>query len=170
MVARVNRDIRFGIWLRSFLLLARDLASDDKLAYIILLLEVEEPADLGRTLGAEAFGEDCVCEAGDLLLALLDDDEGEDGDVGTDDAPADRLALPLARAAGTVTRVAISEQESDTERKEDTLLHWETLLIVSTGDAEDVALEFVADRVARYFLCNALVVENTAASNISNLV
>jgi len=145
-------DIRLGIWLRSFLLLAGDLPSDNKLAHIVLLLEVEESADLGRTLGAETFGEDGVGEAGDLLLALLDDDEGEDGDVGADDAPADRLALALTCAARAVARVTVGEQESHTVREKDALLHRETLLIVSTCDAEDVTLEFVADRVAGYFL------------------
>ena len=62
-------DIRLGVWLRLFLLLADDLPSDDKLAHIVLLLEVEESADLGRALGAEALGEGLVGEAGDLLLA-----------------------------------------------------------------------------------------------------
>jgi hypothetical protein len=141
-------DIRLGIWLRSFFLLAHDLPSDDKLAHIILLLEVEEFADLGGTLGAEAFGENGVGEAGDLLLALLDDDEGEDGNIRADDAPSNGLALALARATGAVARVAVCEQESDTVREEDALLRWETLLVVPSCNAEDVALPFVADRVA----------------------
>lgn len=102
-------DIRLGVWLRPFLLLADNFPSDDKLAHIVLLLEVEESADLGRTLGAEAFGEDTVGEAGNLLLALLDDDEGKDGNVGADDAPTDRLALALALAAGAEARVSIGE-------------------------------------------------------------
>jgi len=158
-----------GIWLRSFFLLAGDLSSDDKLAYIVLLLEVEESADLGRTLGAETFGEDGVGEAGDLLLALLDDDEGEYRNVGADDAPTDGLALALARAAGAVARVAVGEQESHTVREKDALLHWETLFIVSTCDAENVALEFVADRIAGHFLCDPLVVEDTVSALIVNV-
>ena len=145
-------DIRLGIWLRSFLLLAGDLPSDDKFAHIVFLLEVEESADLGRTLGAEAFGENGVGKARDLRLALLDNDEGEDGNVGADDAPADGLASTLARAAGAEARVAIGEEESHTVREKDALLHWETLFVVSTCDAEDVAIEFFADRVAGHFL------------------
>jgi hypothetical protein len=163
-------DIRLGIWLRSFLLLAGDLPSDDKLAHIVLLLEVKEFADLGRTFGAEAFREDAIGEARDLLLALFDDDEGEDSNVGADDAPTDGLAFTLARAAGAEARVTVGEQESHTVREKNALLHWEALFVVSTCDAEDVALEFVADRVARHFLCDPLVVENTAVPNISNLV
>ena len=163
-------DIRLGVWLRSFLLLAGDLPSDDKLAHIVLLLEVEEFADLGRTFGAEAFREDSVGEARDLLLALLDDDKGEDSNVGADDAPTDGLAFTLACAARAEARVAVGEQESHTVREKDALLHRETLFIVSTCDAEDVALEFVADRVAGHFLRDPLVVEDTAAPDISNLV
>ena len=163
-------DIRLGIRLRSFLLLAGDLPSDDKFAHIVLLLEVEESADLGRTLGAKAFGEDSVGETRNLRLALLDDDEGEDGNVGTDDAPTDGLAPTLACAAGTEARVAVGEEESHTVREKDALLHRETLFVVSTCDTEDVALEFVADRVSGHFLCDPLVVEDTAASNISKLV
>ena len=163
-------DIRLGIWLRSFLLLAGDLSSDDKLAHIVLLLEIEEFADLGRTFGAEAFREDGIGKARDLLLALLDDYEGEDSNIGADDTPTNGLAFTLARAAGAVARVTVGEQESHTVREKDALLHRETLFIVSTCDAEKVALEFVADRVPRHFLCDPLVVEDTAVPNISYLV
>ncbi len=91
---------------------------------------------------------DGIGQAGDVLLALLDDREGEDGEVGTDDAAADRLALALAAAAGAVARVAVGEEEADTVGGNDTLLHRETLLVVATGDAEDVALPLIAERVA----------------------
>ena len=89
-----------------------------------------------------------VGEAGDVLVALLDDGEGDDGHVHADDAAVDGLALALTRAAGTVARVTLGEQELDTAGDHNTLLHGETLLVVATGDAEDVALELIADRVA----------------------
>src|SRR5258706_5994026 len=101
-----------------------------------VLLEVEESADLGRTLGAEAFGEDSVGGATDLLLALLDDEGGEDGNVGADDAPADGLAPTLASAAGAEARVVIGEQESHMVQEKDALLHQETLFVVSTCNVE----------------------------------
>ena len=56
----------------------------------------------GTDLGAETLGERLGGEALDVLLALLDDDEGEDGDVVSDDAASDRLALALTGAAGAV--------------------------------------------------------------------
>ena len=58
--------------------------------------------------------------------------------------------------------MAVTQQQLDTVREEDTLLHWETLLVVSAGDAEKVALPFVAERVSWNFLCDFLVVKDTA--------
>lgn len=116
--------------------------------YIVILGEAEETANLAGALGAEALGVDDVGQAGDVGIALLDDGEGEDGEVHAGDAAADGLALALAGAAGAVARVAGGEQEADTAGGHDTLLHGETLLVVATGDAEDVALELIAERVA----------------------
>lgn len=91
---------------------------------------------------------DGIGEAGDVLLALLDDGEGNDGEIGTDDAAADRLAPALTGAAGAVARVALGEEEADTVGDNNTLLHRETLLVVATGDAEDITLPLIAERVA----------------------
>merc|ERR1712000_349850 len=55
------------------LALGLDLTADDVLADIVILGEAEDPADLGRTLGAEALGVHDVGEAGNVLVALLDD-------------------------------------------------------------------------------------------------
>lgn len=115
--------------------------------YIVLLGEAEELADLRGALGSEALGVDNVGQAGDVLLALLDNSQSEDGQVHADDAATDGLALALAGAAGAVAGVAIGQQEADTGGLQDTLLHRETLLVVSTGDAEDVALPLVAEGV-----------------------
>ena len=42
----------------------------------------------------------------------------------------------------------------------DTLLHWEALLVISTGDSEDVALELIADGVAWDLLAHSAVHED----------
>jgi endonuclease YncB( thermonuclease family) len=57
--------------------------------------------------------------------------------------------------------VTLGQQEADTVGEEDTLLHGETLLVVTSGDAENVALELVAEGVARDLSRDALVVEDT---------
>jgi hypothetical protein len=134
------RNSRLGVGFGVLLLRALDLSSDDILSHIVLLAQAEELSDLGRALGTESLGEDVVGQPGDLALALLDDDEGEDGNVGTDDAPTDGLALALAVATSAVARVSVGEKEADTVGKQDTLFHGESLLVVPSGDADDVAL------------------------------
>ena len=122
--------------------------------YIVLLAEAEESADLGGSLGTEALGVDDVGQAGDVGLALLDDGEGENGEVHADDATTDGLAATLTAAAGSVAGVAVGEEESDTGRVHDTLLHGETLLVVAAGDLEDVTLELIAEVVTGNFLAH----------------
>lgn len=115
--------------------------------YIVLLGEAEELADLRGTLGSETLGVDDVGQAGNVLLALLDDSQSKDGQVHADNATTDGLALALAGAAGAVAGVAIGEQEADTGGLQDTLLHWETLLVVASSDAEDVSLPLITEGV-----------------------
>ena len=90
---------------------------------------------------------DGVGEAGDVLLALLDDGEGKDGEIAADDAAADGLALALTGAAGAVAGVTVGEEKADTVGGNNTLLHRETLLVVATGDADDVALPLISEGV-----------------------
>ena len=110
-----------------------------------------------------------VSQTWDIGITLLDDGESENGEVHSDDAAANRLALALTSAAGTVARVAVSEEETDTSRVHDTLLHWETLLVVSTGDAQDVTLELVADAVTGNFLSHAAVHEDAELALVFDL-
>jgi hypothetical protein len=54
---------------------------------------------------------------------------------------------------------------------EDTLLHRETLLIVTAGDAEDIALELIAKVVAGNFLAhlrNAITLATKLISSVSS--
>merc|ERR1719152_735786 len=77
------------------LLLAR-LAAHDKVAHVVLLRQVEDLADVGGALRAEAARLVLVSQARDLLLALLDEDEVHRRDLRRHDAAADALALALA--------------------------------------------------------------------------
>jgi hypothetical protein len=90
---------------------------------------------------------DDISQTGDIGITLLDDAESKDGKIHGDDAATDGLSLALTSTAGAVARVTLGEEEADTGRVHDTLLHGETLLVVSTSDAEDVALELIADGV-----------------------
>lgn len=91
---------------------SNDRVGDDEYCrstYIVILAEAEEAANLGGALGTEALGVDDVGQAGDLVVALLGDGEGEDSEVHANDATADGLSLALAGAAGSVARVAFGE-------------------------------------------------------------
>lgn len=76
-------DLR-GLGVFTFALLG-DGTTDDELADIILLFETEERPDLGGALGAEALGNNGVGQTGEITLALLDDGEGHDGQIGSGD-------------------------------------------------------------------------------------
>ena len=132
---------------------------DHVLADVVLLGQVVQLADLRGSLGAEAAGDGVVGKAGDLLLALLDDDDRDDGQVGVDDAAADGLAFTLALPALAEARVSLVEEEADAALGEDALLHGETLFVVSAGDAEGVALPFVAEGAAIDLLAHTLLVK-----------
>lgn len=137
--------------------------------YVIVLGKIEELADLGGPLGSEPLGVGDVGKTGDFGLTLLDDGEGENGQIGTDDASTDGLPLALTSATGTVARSTLGEEQLDTVGQQNTLLHGETLLVVSTSDLEDVALELVTDGVAGDLLAHTLLVENTNAAFIVDL-
>lgn len=102
-----------------------------------------------------------ISDAWDIGISLLDDGKSENREVHADDAATDRLSLALTSSAWAVAGVALGEQQSDTGWVKDTLLHWETLLVVAAGDFEDVALELVADAVAWDFSAHLLVHEDT---------
>jgi hypothetical protein len=66
--------------------------------------------------------------------------------------------------------VTLGHQKTNTVRQENTLLHGETLLIVTTRDTENVTLEFVTERITRDFLGHTLIVETTATREKVNNV
>jgi hypothetical protein len=104
---------------------------------------------------------DDISDAWDLVFTLLDDGEGEDGQVHGDDASTDGFTLALTSAAGTVAGVAVGEEKADTGWVHDSLLHWETLLVVASGDLEDVSLELISNAVTWDLSAHSLVHEDT---------
>ena len=62
-----------------------------------------------------------------------------------------------------------ARRSSDTSRVHDTLLHREALLVVSTGDSEDVSLELVADGVSGDLVAHTAVHEDAELALIFNL-
>merc|ERR1719253_2145857 len=140
-------------------LLVGEGAGDDVLGDVVLLRQVEQGADLVGALRPEAAGDGDVREAGELVVADLDDGEVEDGDVLPDDAPADALALALARAPRPVALVPLVHQQADAGVGEDALTHRKALLVVAARDAQDVAGELLAQHRAIDFLRHAALVK-----------
>ena len=72
----------------------------------------EELANAGRALGTKSARLDCVGQAGDLVVALLDDDEVENRQLRADNAATNGFALALSSLARAVARVACCANNS----------------------------------------------------------
>jgi hypothetical protein len=101
---------------------------------------------------------------------LLNNNKRQDRQVRTDNTTTDRLSLAFTSTARTITRVTLGHQKTNTVRQQNTLLHGETLLIVTTRDTENVTLEFISERIAGDFLGHTLVIETTAKEEDEKLV
>jgi len=134
------------------------LSSDDKVSDIILLVEVEELSDLVGSLGSQSSVDDGVGEAGNVVVTLSDDNGGKYGEIVAGDATSNGLSLSLSLSAAGVAGVAVLEEESNSMSDEDTLLHAETLFVLTSGDSKDVALEFLAERVGGDLVGDSLLV------------
>lgn len=73
-------------------------------------------------------------------LTLLDNDQVENREVSINNAASDRLAFALSPSPWAIAGVALAEEKTYTSVGQDTLLHGETLLVVSSTDADNVAL------------------------------
>merc|ERR1719183_2252980 len=151
------------------LLLLPGLAADDVLADVILLVQVEDLADVRPTLRAETAGLVVVRKPRNFLLALLRHDELHDREVRRGDAAAHALALARALAARAVRLHALAEEEAHAVVRENALHHGETLLVVATRDLEHVPLEFVAQRVGRNLGRHALLEERQELAVVIDL-
>ena len=136
-------------------------ALDNVLPDIVLLGQVEKLPDLGSALGTETSWDSAIGQAGDLSLTFLDDGHGENGQVSVNDASADGFTLALTGTALAVAGVALAEKKADTAGSENSLLHGESLLVVASGDAEDVALPFVTQGGGINLHAHTLLVEGT---------
>jgi len=157
-----------GIWLLSFTLWL-NLTTDNELANIIILGETEELSDLCSALWTQTLGVNDVGDTGDIVLSLLDDGEGQDGKIHSDDAATDGLALSLSGTTRTIAGVTFRKKEANTGRVHDSLLHWETLLVVATSDLENVTLELITNRVTRNLSTHSLIHKNAQLALIFNL-
>ena len=64
--------------------------ADGGLGDRVALLQLEKLPDLGGPLGTQPDGVDDVGQTREILVTLLDDDDVQNGEIGTDDAPTNR--------------------------------------------------------------------------------
>jgi hypothetical protein len=134
---------------------------DIRNTYIVFLGETKELADLGCALWTETLWVNDICDAWDLGITLLNDAECENGEIHRDDTSTNRFTLSLSSSAGSVARVSLREEKADPSWVHNTLLHWETLLVVTTSDPEDISLELVSDGIPRNLSAHSV---NTASA------
>ena len=133
---------------------------------IILLSQTKESPDLGSPLWSQPVGVVDIGQPWEIALALLNDHQGQDSEVHANDAPPNRLPLPLTGTPWSVARVALRQQKLNTGRVHDTLFHGETLLVVPSSNLENVSLVLITNSVTRDLLTHAFVDENTETTLI----
>lgn len=137
--------------------------------HIIFFFQSKELPNFRRPLRPQPLRLHLVRQAGDLTLSLFHDSNRQNRQVHPHNAAPNRFPLALAGPAGTVAAVALRQQQTNTGRVHDALLHGETLLVITARDAESVAFELVADAVARDFLAHAPVHEDSELAVVFDL-
>jgi len=143
-----------------------DFAASDILADVVFLgVEAEDGSDVALSLLEEAGGDLLVGAAGDLGVTLLHDLEGHDAKVGAGDAAAHGPSSAVAGSLGVEERALFLEENAGPALSHDTLLHCETLSVVSTGNFENVAFVFLTKHFAINLLAHSLLKEGAAVSD-----
>jgi len=151
------------------LISAFDLTTDNVFAHIILLLVESEGLDnVVATLHAESVGAVDISDTFNFFVALLHDSQEESSDIGTDNAATAGLAGAFTSTHGFVAGTTFLVENAGSAVDQDTLLHLETLLVVTASNFEDVALELFTHDFAVNFLTHSPVVEGTDCLFIVN--
>jgi len=146
-----------------------DFTSDNVLADIVLLFVKDEGLDdVVSALHAETVRSVDISDTLEVGVTLLDDSEEDGSKIGTADAATDGLSLALTNTAGNVTSATLLVEDAGSTVDKNTLLHLETLLVVTAGNSEDVALELVAHDLTIDLLTHSPVVEGTDVLFIVN--
>lgn len=132
---------------------------NDVLEHVVLLVQVEQLANLVGALGPQTTGHRIVGETGDGTVPDLDDGEVEHGNVVGHDASPNGLAFAFPGASLAVALVPLVHEQPDAVIAEDALSHGEALLVVAARDAHDVARELLAQDGSVDFLGHAALVQ-----------
>ena len=115
------------------------------------------------SLGSESSGLHVIGKSGDVFFSLLDHAEGKACNIGANNASSNGSSLSLSFSLGTVSLGSWSEEKSDSVVGEYTLFHGKSVLIESSVDFENVALELFAEGISLNFLTHSLLEEDSAS-------
>jgi len=155
-----NQALDLGSLGDSLAVLSGDWATDNVLPDIIVLGEVKQATDLAGTFGPKTTGDGVVGKARNFLLTLLDDGQVEYAELSIDDTSTDRFPLALSATTGAVAAVSLGQKKTHTGVGKDTLFHGESLLVVSSSNAQTVTLPFITKLISSYLSSNTFVVED----------
>lgn len=143
----------------------------DVFPHIILLGEIEELANFGGSLRTPHSGLLNISESRQVIITLLDDNQVQHREVWANDASPHGLTppLPVAPPVSPEARDPSVHQELHTALSENSLLHWETLLVAASHDLEDIPLELISQLVTADLLGQSLVVELAKLSVVIDL-
>ena len=128
--------------------------------HVIFLAQPEHPPDLCRPLWTQSLRVHGIRKTRNITLTLLDNRQRQHCQIGSNNTTPNTLSLALSVPSGSVARLTSAEEEANTRRMHDTLLHGESLFVVTAGDLEDVAFELVAHAVAGDLVAHAAVHED----------
>jgi len=132
---------------------------ENESSWIIFLLKIEQFSNSGGSLGSESSWFLVIGQTCNWLFASLDDGEGKNREIRTDNASSDGLSLSFTSSSGSIAAVSLTHENSGSSLDKNTLLHGETVLVVSTGDLEDISLVFIAKVISWHFGSHSLTEE-----------
>ena len=104
---RCHQALDLGRLASLYSLLAGEGTRNNILANIIILGQVEQLADVVRSLGTQPTGDSVVGQSWDLILSLLGNHQVKDGNIVSHNAATNRLALTLTSTTLTVGLVSL---------------------------------------------------------------
>jgi len=134
---------------------------ENESSWIVGLLEIEQFTNSGGSLGTSSSWFLIIGQTFDFSFTLLDNCKSQNGEIVSDDAASDGLSLSFTGSSWSEAAVSLFHEDSGSASDEDTLFHGESVLIVSSGNFEQVALEFVTKFISSDFLTHSFTEESS---------
>jgi hypothetical protein len=121
-----------------------------------------ELSDVVSSFGTKSSWDGSISDTRDLFFSLLNDGYWQIFNVRTDNTSSYRFSLSFSGSFGSVASSSWSEEEFKSGVGEDTLLHGKSVTVITTGDFENVSLEFVSQWIGFNLLAHSFFEEDSA--------